>query len=191
MSELHLRNLPVPFFSQRENEYIYNERYTSEKKAKLANKKIGDLVSNGNQYSMGCNTCNLTSVCMVLHYYGFTDVTPYSITKKFFDDNKDYNEESVEDWIKFNKFILDNYSEKGITTELFNQNTITITKIKEKISAGYPVLISITIKKDDYHGHVVVVRGFTKIENQEYIILNDPWGSQVKIDNTLASGITC
>lgn len=62
MSELYLRNLPVPFFSQRENEYIYKERYTSEKKAKLANKKLGDLVPNGKQYSMGCNTCNLTSV---------------------------------------------------------------------------------------------------------------------------------
>lgn len=191
MSELYLRNLPVPFFSQRENEYIYKERYTSEKEAKLANKKLGDLVPNGKQYSMGCNTCNLTSVCMVLHYYGFTDVTPYSITKKFFDDNKDYNERAVEDWTKFNKFIIDNYSNKGITTELFEQDKIAISKIKEKIAAGYPVLISIAIVKDKNHGHVVVVRGFTKIGTQEYIILNDPWGSQAKIDNTLAAGDTC
>lgn len=191
MSELYLRNLPVPFFSQRENEYIYKERYTSEKKAKLANKKLGDLVPNGKQYSMGCNTCNLTSVCMVLHYYGFTDVTPYSLTKKFFDDNKSYNETSVEDWTKFNKYIEDNYSNKGITTDLFDANSLTISKIQEKIAAGYPVLISIAIDKAKNHGHVVVVRGFTKIGTQEYIILNDSWGSQAKIDNTLAEGSTC
>lgn len=48
MSELYLRNLPVPFFSQRENSYIWKQKYETDKKNKTG-KVIhykGEIVNN-------------------------------------------------------------------------------------------------------------------------------------------------
>jgi len=48
MSELYLRNLPVPFFSQRENEYIWKQRYETDQKnnpGKVIHSK-GEIVNN-------------------------------------------------------------------------------------------------------------------------------------------------
>ena len=41
MSDLnYLRNLPVPFFSQRQNDYQWQQRYLDEQSAKKAGKKL-------------------------------------------------------------------------------------------------------------------------------------------------------
>jgi hypothetical protein len=72
----YLRNLPVPFFSQRQNDYLWEERYTSKTKASDAGMNLYDIVPNGLKVSMDCRTCNITSLCMLLHYWGLTKETP-------------------------------------------------------------------------------------------------------------------
>ena len=84
MSDEHLRNLPVPFYSQRKNEYIWYEKYTDSKEAEKAGKKIGDVIPNGKQVSMASNSCNITSVWMVLRYYGVPVANPDAIMKSYF-----------------------------------------------------------------------------------------------------------
>lgn len=72
MSENHLRNLPVPFFSQRQNDYVLNEYYTANvvEKGKIIHKK-GDLKR---EISMDCRSCNISSVMMIMEYFGLTGV---------------------------------------------------------------------------------------------------------------------
>ena len=40
MADEHLRNLPVPFYSQRKNEYIWYERYKSIDSEVIASPKL-------------------------------------------------------------------------------------------------------------------------------------------------------
>ena len=105
MSDEHLRNLPVPFYSQRKNEYIWHERYTDEKEAEKAGKKVGDCVPDGKKVSMACNSCNLTSLWMILRYYGVSIINPDAIMKEYFENpnnleflNKHPDAEAVEKW---------------------------------------------------------------------------------------------
>lgn len=74
MSENHLRNLPVPFFSQRKNDYILKDYYTSDVYDDKTNKllhKEGDLKR---EISMDCRSCNISSVMMIMEYFGLTGV---------------------------------------------------------------------------------------------------------------------
>ena len=72
MSENHLRNLPVPFFSQRQNDYVLKEYYTANvvEKGKIIHKE-GDLKR---EISMDCRSCNITGVMMIMKYLGLTGV---------------------------------------------------------------------------------------------------------------------
>ena len=75
MSDLnYLRNLPVPFFSQRQNDYQWQQRYLDEQSAKKAGKKLYDIIPNKLPVSMDCRTCNITSVMMVMKYLGLTGI---------------------------------------------------------------------------------------------------------------------
>ena len=74
MPNTHLRNLPVPFFSQRQNDYTLKEYYTSDVYDDKTNKllhKEGDLKR---EISMYCRSCNITSVMMIMKYLGLTEV---------------------------------------------------------------------------------------------------------------------
>jgi hypothetical protein len=72
----YLRNLPVPFFSQRQNDFILKEYYLED----IRNKSTGKIIYNKGdlkrEVSMDCRTCNITSLCMLLHYWGLTKETP-------------------------------------------------------------------------------------------------------------------
>ena len=75
MANEHLRNLPVPFFSQRQNDYIWEERFIShEAAADNAVKNLYDTVENGLKISMDCRSCNITGVMMIMKYLGLTGV---------------------------------------------------------------------------------------------------------------------
>ena len=66
MANGHLRNLPVPFFSQRQNDYILQEKYEIEIKDPITQKiihKKGDLKR---EISMGCRSCNISSVMRIM-----------------------------------------------------------------------------------------------------------------------------
>ena len=62
MSNSHKRNLAVPFFTQRDNTYIWQQLDE-------------DDTPFGPKYPMAWRSCNITSLCMILHYWGLTTNT--------------------------------------------------------------------------------------------------------------------
>ena len=83
------RNLPVPYFTQRDNTYIWqqlaekDEYDKNNKKTKQKEKPFGP------KYPMSWRTCNITSLCMILHYYGITNKTPEQMIEKVFAKQKE------------------------------------------------------------------------------------------------------
>jgi len=70
----HQRNLPVPFFSQREVKYVWQQR-------RIVNNQ-SELVPN-TQIPLASYSCNIVSLCMLLHYYGITDDPPQEMPQRF------------------------------------------------------------------------------------------------------------
>ena len=62
MSNSHNRNLAVPFFTQRDNTYIWQQLDEED-------------TPFGPKYPMAWRSCNITSLCMILHYWGLTTET--------------------------------------------------------------------------------------------------------------------
>ena len=209
MSDVFLRNLPVPFFSQRQNDYVLVEKYDRDiknEKKQIIHKK-GDIKR---EISMDNRTCNITSVMMVMKYLGLTGIektingktfktpnTPKEFLTNYFnhkydflftkkDDKPTYEVACLEKWANLRKIGQYVFGAECLYTNE-EDSSITLTELKNEIAKGFPVCISIgmtkyangTYKKE---GHVVVVRGFTKIDSVEYIILNDPWGSISDVD---------
>jgi len=192
MSDEYLRNLAVPFLSQRINRYTWKSYYTPEEATKLG-------VSAGSvkdQISMACRSCNITSVVMVLRYFGINTGTPTELMQRYFErtnssdavnlEGKSTAAGALEDYNNLQALINAFYPDRKIITTIYNGskkfsigNTADEEGVKKEIASGYPVIISVRTSKtkSDYSGHIVVVRGFVKIGNDEYIILNDPWGS--------------
>ena len=63
-SIFYKRNLAVPFFTQRDNTYIWQQI------------DIDSNLKKGPKYPMAWRSCNITSLCMLLHYWGLTEETP-------------------------------------------------------------------------------------------------------------------
>ena len=63
MNDAHKRNLAVPFFTQRDNTYVW-QQVDSDSNLKK-----------GPKYPMAWRSCNITSLCMILHYWGLTTET--------------------------------------------------------------------------------------------------------------------
>ena len=79
MSELfYKRNLAVPFFTQRDNTYVWQQRNENGTIWKYKDGKEGP------KYPMAWRSCNITSLCMVLHYWGLTEETPDQMLEKVF-----------------------------------------------------------------------------------------------------------
>ena len=70
------RNLAVPFFTQRDNTYIWQQKYEKDKIDSTTGRKteIKDTPF-GPKYPMAWRSCNITSLCMILHYWGLTTET--------------------------------------------------------------------------------------------------------------------
>jgi len=207
MSEPHKRNLPVPFFSQRENKYKWqrialnkenggenvqlNAKEGIDKTFYKADENIGFPVS------LAWSTCNMTSLCMILHYFGITYDSPDEMLEKFFNaDNCKFRKEAYAGGTGPNRllwggtlkeFVVNTYNlpDNYIT---HRSETMTLDDVKRKIGKGYPVWLSygptvtkeksetVTEKYEDNYngrGHISVIRGFT---NDGDVILNDPWG---------------
>ena len=62
--------LNVPFFSQRENNVIWDDKYDQ----KVAGFPLGAI-----QY----RSCNITCLTMILHYYSIIDLTPDQLLELF------------------------------------------------------------------------------------------------------------
>ncbi len=193
MSESWKRNLPVPFFSQRENKYQWQRIDT-----------VGNKI--GLSVSLAWQSCNITSLCMILHYFGITNDTPYEMTRKFFEisdfTNHDLpakpkfthdlrHEANGYDKLGYGRFLKEfvekayNIPEQYIT---HTSRSMLLADIKKKIASGYPVWISFGPLQTDSgiwgQGHIAVVRGFA--QNGD-IILNDPWGDPASAAGELKS----
>ena len=174
------RNLPIPFFSQRENKYqwqrlaIQNEEY--EGKTYNENEEIGSPVP------MASRSCNITSLCMLLHYYGITEDTPDMMLKDFFEKKlegfeQDFrHEENViigDKYLGSNRVqlwgLLEQFAEKqyNLPSRYVNYAYTNLNEVKKQIGKGNPVMFS---NKFTSGGHIAVIRGFTK---EGHIIIND------------------
>jgi hypothetical protein len=72
MGDTWKRNLPVPFFSQRECKYQWQQ-------INNAGIPIGDKVS------LAFGSCNIVSLCMMLHYFGITEDSPDTMMRYFYE----------------------------------------------------------------------------------------------------------
>lgn len=153
-------NLAVPFFSQRSN------RYKDEALEK----------------SYASEMCNITSLCMVLHYLGVTEDMPDVLFRKFlakkYEGSKNDTSEPYEIWDNLKKSCTDLYNiddelvlYAGDRTGYLN---FSLNNLSKYLKAGLPVMFSYGIlTKGGEDGHIAVLRGVTKDGNW---ILNDPWG---------------
>lgn len=150
------RNLEVPYFSQRRNNTVWYEHYPIDsKKVDEDGKSLaGKLVENGATDSKAKNSCNITCLAMILHYFGVTEDTPDEMMRKIFDPSKEELEaytQSQKDLVTkayTNKQVLENINNlKTFSEEFYKVQTEISTKsnfaeIKKEILAGYPVLVS-------------------------------------------------
>ena len=94
MSEAWKRNLPVPYFSQRECRYQWQRiakndndtggEYVGLDSSKGINKTFyAEGESIGRPVSLAFGSCNIVSLCMILHYYGITGDSPDDMMRKF------------------------------------------------------------------------------------------------------------
>ena len=77
-------NLPVPFFTQRDNTYIWQQLEIK----KIINPKTQEMeeieIATGPKYPMAWRSCNITSLCMILHYWGLTQETPNQMIERVY-----------------------------------------------------------------------------------------------------------
>lgn len=154
-------NLAVPFFSQRNNYY-----------------KWENLESKKESFYIAAVSCNLTSLCMILNYLGITADNPYTLSDKVFNAYDSWNRtvkgyDNLTYWSNLEEIPLKIYeTQKKYIKSL--ENAGIDDSIERYLKKGYPIMFSIgTLSKDSTTGHIVVLRG--KIGDKYYII-NDPWG---------------
>lgn len=200
MSKPHQRNLPVPFFSQRDNKYewqriakdsdedLSNEDLTEkqiqqgiEKRVYKRGEKIGVPVP------MADKSCNITSLCMILHYFGVTDDTPDEMMQKAFEEKNWLKEpdiggnaytgasrlQNIDNIIKIVTDVFKIPSNYVKTSWYKNDSRKTIGDLHDYIKCGYPVYFSYGPFADEGNGHIAVIRGFTEHDD---VLINDPWG---------------
>ena len=148
------RNLEVPYFSQRENKTIVYQYYQNDvidEKSQNILHKAGDIKSSDTKAK---NSCNITSLAMVLHYFGITTDTPDEMMRKVFNPKQEelngYTAEQksiVTDAYSDSNFFelvsnMKNFAEKfyNVKAEVFYQ--MTFAEIRNEILNGYPVIVS-------------------------------------------------
>ena len=190
----HQRNLPVPFFSQREVRYIWQQREM------INNQSV--LMPN-TEVALEGAICNIVSLAMLLHYYGITDDSPQEMLNKFFTirfrntgNSPNRHSRGLEDFPQFPArdfrhesrgytrlqlwWILDQFPTLayGVPRSYIKQReNVTIKNVEEQIKKGNPVMFSygaVFLSEGEYYsGHIAVIRGFTE---DDHVIINDPWG---------------
>lgn len=205
MSNSHKRNLAVPFFTQRDNTYVWQQREIK----KVINQKAQEIeeieTTIGPKYPMAWRSCNITSLCMILHYWGLTTETPNQMIEKVFSKTEDgwkwlYEETNENSYSRTGAARLENWSDLKRIAELYTsekegykvfqgEKELTMELLQNEIAKGIPVMISTGLGSlygsNDIDGHIVVVRGFSDNDN---IILNDPFGTPVEKESIRKTG---
>ena len=80
-----LRNLEVPYFSQRDNKIYWHKKFSKIDDITKDNPElIGSIDNSVEPVSMAKQSCNITSLAMLLHYFGVTSDTPDEMMRKVF-----------------------------------------------------------------------------------------------------------
>ena len=167
-------NLPVSFFSQRDNSYIWHYRYeesiTDEDTNEVLHKKGEQVFVNEEavteEIADGC--CNITCLAMVLNYLGITTDTPELMSRKIFADSfSDTNKTAEADFDRYisfrkktsfgptegNRCIESAEVIKSIALEIYNIRNAcalynyTLQDVKKEVEAGYPVIVNCGITR--------------------------------------------
>lgn len=122
--------------------------------------------------------CSPTSLSMVLEYYGYkmdTEEVAANVLDKEFNIYGNWSFNAAYGGTKCKYSYIERCS--------------SVDDIKEKISKGIPLIASIKTKTEDAitgapqaypSGHLIVVRGFTIKDGEEYVIVNDPAAKEVE-----------
>ena len=159
---MSFRNLEVPYFSQRKNNSIWYEHYPLDSKKVDENGKslAGKLVPNGKTDSKAKNSCNITCLAMVLHYFGITKDTPDEMMKKVFNppekELKTYSalqKSLVTKAYTDNEFFESAENLKDFADYFYHAKTEVydnkkLVEIENEILAGYPVIVSCGLLRD-------------------------------------------
>jgi uncharacterized protein YvpB len=122
--------------------------------------------------------CSPTSLSMVLEYYGH-NIDTVEVAEKVLDNGANI----YGNW----SFNVAYAGTKDIYS--YVARFTSIKDIKEKISKGIPVIASIKSQSENAligapqaypSGHLLVVRGFTVKDGEEYVIVNDPAAPEVE-----------
>lgn len=179
----YYRNLEVPYFSQRENKIVYYQYYDQDvidKNNKIIH-KTGDI-----KYSetKAKNSCNITCLAMILHYFGITTETPDEMMKKVFAPT----EEELLSYTKCQKALvseaytngnvfesieyMQKFAKEFYTVESEVKYWKTFKEIKNDILAGFPALVSVGLlhKFDEsfYKEDLESEEGIQNIKNYAY-----------------------
>ena len=173
----HRKNLPVPFFSQREVRYIWYQR-----------RQNNDPIASTRQF-LAHNTCNIVSLCMILHYFGITTDTPDQMLEKVFTPSVANPFQAWQRSPTGVDQLWQGANMARIVRELYRANVVietsslsnSISYAEDQIRNNYPVWFSfgplhIGTQRDTPEwgkGHIAVIRGFTEDND---VIINDPWG---------------
>jgi hypothetical protein len=169
------RNLAVPFFSQRENTYVWKQR-DSETDLELPD---------GKHVSMAYCSCNITSLCMILHYFGITEDSPDDMMRKVFEiyfkkwaqeEDNESNGTGTNRLLSAGNMGKVAHTIYGVSADIIKAyygSVMTPDLSKKYIAAGYPVWFSYGALSHTKSGHIAVLRGFTP---EGDVIVNDPWG---------------
>ena len=123
MSDVHKRNLAVPFFTQRDNTYVW-QQVDSDSNLKK-----------GPKYPMAWRSCNITSLCMILHYFGITDDSPDDMLYKIFDSEEYKNDGKFSQWRTSDYPAEDAISQLEMAVDLIKDVVKELKKTGENI--GY------------------------------------------------------
>ncbi len=123
MSDVHKRNLAVPFFTQRDNTYVW-QQVDSDSNLKK-----------GPKYPMAWRSCNITSLCMILHYFGITDDSPDDMLYKIFDSEEYKNDGRFSQWRTSDYPAEDAISQLEMAVDLIKDVVKELKKTGENI--GY------------------------------------------------------
>lgn len=122
--------------------------------------------------------CSPTSLSMVLEYYGHkidTEEAAANVLDKEFNIYGNWSFNAAFGGTKCKYSYIERCS--------------SIEDVKEKISKGIPLVASIKTKKANEitgapqaypSGHLIVIRGFTIKDGEEYVIVNDPAAKEVE-----------
>lgn len=152
---MSFRNLEVPYFSQRKNQCIWHERYTEDNKLVQTNPKLlGTIVPDGKTDTKADDSCNITCLAMILHYFGITKDTPDEMMRKVFNPKDKELQKYTEDQKSLVKkaytdsdFFEPADNMKKFAEYFYNAKAEvyykkTIGEIETEILTGYPVIVS-------------------------------------------------